>query len=253
MNKLSVVVITYNEEANLPRCLASVSFADELIVVDSNSTDSTREIAAEYGAIVYRYDWRGYGPAKQEGTNRATGEWILSLDADEELSSKLAGEIREVLTGDHRESAFEMPRRTQFLGRWIYHCGWYPDYVLRLFRKSAGGFNEAAVHEQIKVSGAVGRLQGEILHYCYPDLDSYFVKLNRYTTLAAREEIARGRRSSLYDLLVRPCAAFIKHYLIRRGFLDGFEGFLVSVLSSGYVLVKYAKMRDLVRRKVKQP
>ncbi|HUV30316.1 MAG TPA: glycosyltransferase family 2 protein [Acidobacteriota bacterium] len=249
MSRLSVVVITKDEESNLGRCLASVAWADEIVVVDNQSTDDTREIAADFGARVFCREWRGFGPAKQEGAGHATGDWILSLDADEEVTVPLADEIRRAI-GDHGGTVgYLIPRRTEFLGRWIYHCGWYPDPVLRLFRKDSGSFNDAVVHERVELEGPVGRLKCELLHYSYPSLEKYFDKFNSYTSLAAEEAYKNGRKALLLDLAVRPISAFVKHYFIKLGFLDGVEGFLVSLLSSGYVLVKYAKLRDLTRKR----
>jgi len=248
MRKLSVVIITLNEEANLPRCLESVKWADELVLIDSASTDRTLEIAREYGAVVHRPEWRGFGPAKREGVAKASGDWILSLDADEEVSPALADDIKVALGESEDISGYYIPRRTQFLGRWIYHCGWYPDPVLRLFRKSDGNFDDAPVHEKVILKGRTGRLNHDLLHYSYPTLDSYFEKFNRYTSLAAEKAFREGRKGGVWDILVRPLACLIKHYILKRGFLDGLEGLIISVLSSCYVLTKYAKLRDLVRR-----
>lgn len=248
MSRLSVVIIAFNEEANIRRCLESVKWADEIVLVDSASTDQTLEIAGEYGVIVHRPDWRGFGPAKREGVAKANGDWILSIDADEEVTPELAKEIRAAVEAEAGLSGFAMPRRTQFLGRWIYHCGWYPDPVLRLFRKADGNFDEAPVHERVVLKGSVGRLKYDLLHYSYPTLDSYFTKFNRYTTLAAEAAFERGRRAGAWDITVRPLACFLKHYFLKRGFLDGLEGLIISVLSSCHVLTKYAKLRDLARR-----
>lgn len=250
MNRLSVVVITKNEETNIDRCLRSVSWADELIVVDSYSTDRTTDIAREHGAKVVDIDWQGYGPAKQRGVEASTGEWVLSLDADEEVSRELADEIRRLTPGDGSVAGYEMPRRTQFLGRWILHCGWYPDYLLRLFRRDRGRFTDAVVHEHIEVDGAVCRLKGEILHYSYPTLEHYLTKFNRYTTIGAEEAFRQGRRGGVGALVLRPAAAFVKHYIVKRGFLDGTAGLVVSAMSSVAVFVKYAKLRDLYRQAV---
>jgi glycosyltransferase involved in cell wall biosynthesis len=249
MKKLSVVVITRNEEQNIRRCLASVSWADEIVVIDSGSDDRTVEMARELGARVFAFDWRGFGPAKREGVDKATGEWILSLDADEVVSAELAAEIKKVLSEDNDYSGYYMPRKANFLGRWIYHCGWYPDPVLRLFDKSRGNFNDVIVHEKVLVEGRVGRMKGEILHYSYPTLDSYFLKFNRYTTMGARAAFQAGKKAGWFDLLVKPPASFFKHYIVKQGFRDGWEGFLISILSSVSVLVKYAKLREMVRKK----
>ncbi len=233
MTKLSVVVITKNEEANLERCLESVSFAEEIVVIDSRSTDRTAEIAALYRARFITVDWAGFGPAKQTGVEQAAGEWILSLDADEVVSPGLAEEIKDVIQDANSVDGYYIPRRTQFLSRWIYHCGWYPDPVLRLFRKEVGNFDSAAVHEKVVLEGKTGRLHNDLLHYSYPTLESYFEKFNRYTTMAAKEGFRNGRRAGFFDITFRPVGTFIKHYITKRGFLDGLEGFILSILSSG--------------------
>lgn len=249
MSRLSVVIITLNEGTNIRRCLESVKWADEIVIVDSQSTDRTLEIAGEYGAVIHRPEWRGFGPAKREGVGRATGEWILSIDADEEVTPELADEIKDAIVSSEGIAGYFMPRRTQFLGRWIYHCGWYPDPVLRLFRKSEGNFDSAPVHEKVQLNGKTGRLRQDLLHYSYPTLDSYFDKFNRYTRLAAEKALRDGRSAGAWDILVRPAACFVKHYFIKRGFMDGLEGLIISVLSSCHVLTKYVKLRDMARRK----
>ena len=249
MAKLSVVVITRNEEDTLPRCLSSVAWADEVIVVDSGSQDDTRQIAWEHGATVFEIEWSGFGAAKAYGVDKATGEWILSLDADEAVSEELAQEIQLILRGETDFHGFDMPRKTRFLGRWIKHCGWYPDRVLRLFLKSRGKFDNARVHEKVILDGRMGHLSGELLHYSYPSLEHYLDKSNRYTTLGAEEAYRKGRRTTWFDLVIRPLVSFIAHYVSRQGFRDGREGFLVSVLSSLAVLVKYAKLKDMERQR----
>ena len=247
MSGLSVIVITRNEEMNLPRCLLSVEFADEIVVVDSGSSDRTVEIAREHGARVFSKAWEGYGKSKQHGLDRARGDWILSIDADEVVQPELAMEIRTAIAGRSQYAGYFIPRKTEFLGRWIMHSGWYPDPVLRLFRRDSGRFSEDAVHESVVLQGSAGRLDHDLLHYSYPSLENYFDKFNRYTSIAAREAYERGRRAGVYDLVVRPAAKFIKQYVIKRGFLDGIEGLILAVLSSCYVMVKYAKLWHLAR------
>jgi glycosyltransferase involved in cell wall biosynthesis len=247
MNRLSVVIITRNEETNLPRCLESVRFADEIVVVDSQSTDRTVEIAGQFNARVFTIDWAGFGRAKQYAVDQAGGDWVLSIDADEQLSPGLAVEIQEIVRSQHAQSAYEMPRLTNFLGRWIRHCGWYPDRVVRLFRRREGRFTDVTVHESIQVTGAIGRCQHDLYHYSYPTLEVYFEKFNRYTTEGAKQAADRGERARLTDLTIRPFVAFIKHYISRAGFLDGIEGLMISTLSSCAVFVKYAKLRQLSR------
>lgn len=243
--KLSVVIITKNEERNLARCLESVKFADEIILIDSNSTDRTVEIAKQFNAKVYPVEFCGYGPAKRKGTDIACGQWILSLDADEEVSDELASEIRELINGSASADGYYISRRTNFLGRWINHSGWYPDRVLRLFRKDKGNFNKATVHEEVILKGRSGKARGELRHFSYPDMETYLEKSNRYTTMGAQKAFGEGRQAGWYDLVVRPLAAFVKHYLTGQGFRDGKEGFIISVMSSIAVLVKYAKLRAM--------
>jgi glycosyltransferase involved in cell wall biosynthesis len=248
MTPVSVVVITRNEEANLPRCLSSVSWVDEIVVVDSGSVDHTTEIAEAHRARVHHYDWRGYGAAKQYGVDQTANDWVLSLDADEALSEPLSAEIRRALDRGDGPVGYDMPRLTNFLGRWIRHCGWYPDRVVRLFRKSKGHFDGAFIHERVVLDGQLGHLQAELLHYSYPNLETYFEKFNRYTTMGAEQAHRKGRRTSWFDLMVRPPVSFLKHYVTKQGFRDGLEGFTISVLSSAAVLAKYAKLRHLVNQ-----
>ena len=249
MKRLSVVIIAHNEETNLPRCLESVRWADEIIVGDSGSADRTLEVAGGLGAKVFSYEWRGFGPAKQGAIDKAEGEWILSLDADEEVTPELASEIKAAMEKSTNIVGYYLPRRTEFLGRWMLHGGWYPDYVLRLFRKDRGAFTSAIVHEEVRVAGPTARLGNDLLHYSYPTLDRYFDKFNRYTTLAAKEAFDMGKRVGLIELLLNPHAKFVKQYILKGGFLDGAKGLLLAILSAGYVSIKYAKLRDLWRQK----
>ncbi len=245
MTRVSAVIITKNEQANIGRCLDSVAWADEIVVVDSGSTDDTCQIAAEKGALVYEIDWTGYGPAKAFGVEKASGRWILSVDADEEVTPELREEIIGLLSAEPSHAGYDMPRLTRFLGRWIRHCGWYPDRVLRLFRKDHGNFNDAAVHEKVELDGTVGHLRNDLLHWCYPTLDHYLTKSNQYTTLGAVQALEKGKRAGWFDITLRPAASFVDHYIVRQGYRDGLEGFLVSSLSAMAVLNKYAKLRTL--------
>ncbi len=248
MKKISAVIIAKNEEANLPRCLSSIKWVDEIIVIDSGSCDGTRAIAERAGARVFDITWTGFGPAKQFGIGQATGDWILSLDADEEIPLLLKDEITAALSTASDYDGYFIPRITMFLGRWIHHSGWYPDYVLRLFDRKKGTFDGAVVHEKVIIDGRAGYLKNNILHYSYPDLEHYLGKFNRYTTLGAEEAYRQGKEASLFDLIIRPPMAFIKHYFSKQGFRDGLEGFMISFLSSVAVMIKYAKLRDLYRR-----
>ena len=246
---LSVIIITKNEEHNIRRCLDSVKWADEIILIDSQSTDKTVEIAMGYGAKIYSPEWRGYGPAKQEGVKKATGEWILSIDADEEVTPELAEEIKKTLKAENSYNGYLINRHTNFLGKWINHCGWYPDYLLRLFRKESGNFNDALIHEKVEINGKTRELKAELLHYSYPNLETYLERFNRYTTLGAEVAFAKGKKARNFDIVFRPFVSFIDHFITHQGFQDGLEGFIISVLSSMAVMVKYVKLRHLQNKK----
>jgi glycosyltransferase involved in cell wall biosynthesis len=277
---LSVVIITFNEEANLGRTLASVHplVADgkgEIIVVDSGSTDRTVEIARTHGAKVFVEEWKGYAAQKNSAIDKAEGDYIFSLDADEEVSDELAQEIRGVVKyppqGDKFRqklsdgtsspifvNGFWMPRRNYFLGRWIKRGGFWPDCKLRLFRRGSGRFKEAAVHEILEVeeyssNGIVlssGRLRGALLHHSYPTLSDYIDHMNRYSSLGAEMAVAKGQGGfSLFNIVVRPLATFVYNYFFRLGFLDGREGLLLHHYHAVYVSWKYAKAWELARKK----
>ena len=245
---ISAVIIAKNEEANLPGCLESVRWADEIILIDSNSTDRTVEIARAYGAMVFQVEWRGFGHAKGFGIEKAASEWIFSIDADERITPDLAAEIKEAVKLG-RYSGYYLPRRTNFLGRWIRYSRWYPDYVLRLFQKNKGSFSSSLVHEKATVDGPVGRLHNPILHYSYPDIETYFRKFERYTALGAEELYRNGKKFSAVTLVLKSTAAFLRHYVTGAGFLDGVEGFLIASFSALSVMTKYIKLRSLERSK----
>jgi len=245
MIKLSAILITKNEEANIERCLRSVSWVDEIIVVDSRSTDRTVEIARDFGAKVFTPEWKGFGPTKQYALEQAGGEWILSIDADEEVSFTLKNEIQQLLESDPPFDGYAVPRKTQFLGKWILHSGWYPDYVLRLFKKDSGCFTEALVHEQIEISGPTGRLHNSLLHYSYPTLENYIRKLDQYSTLGAQELLKAGKNFHAHHLVIKPPVKFFQKFVMQKGWRDGWEGFLIAHLSATGILLRYAKLRQL--------
>ena len=248
MDRLTVIILTLNEERNISDCLESVKWADQIIVVDSGSTDRTTELAARYTASILRVSWRGYGAARNSGLDRSDGDWILWLDADERVPPELAEEIRGILAGGSPAvTGYQVARRAYFCGKWIRHCGWYPSRVTRLFRRGRGRFSETNVHEQLVLEGSVKTLRNDLLHFTDPDLQHYFTKFNTYTTLAAHDMRAAGRQFHLADILLRPAFQFIKMYVVRRGFLDGIHGFILCVASSAYVFTKYAKLWELKR------
>lgn len=282
---LSVVIITCNEEANIGRALASVQtlVADgkgEIIVVDSGSTDRTVEIAKSYDAKIFIEDWKGYAAQKNSAIDKATGDWILSLDADEELGPGLAGEVYAAMHGrlgvdsiqvDSLEViekvmaieeaqarggtaspvGFWIPRKNFFLGRWIKHGGFWPDPKLRLFRKGASRFEERLVHEDATpTEGISGQLKNALLHHSYPTLADYIEHMNRYSSLGAEMAVAKGHRGfSLFNIVLRPLATFLYNYLLRLGFLDGREGLLLHLYHAVYVSWKYSKAWELARKK----
>jgi glycosyltransferase involved in cell wall biosynthesis len=243
---LSVAIITKNEEANLARTLASVRWADEIVIVDCGSTDRTSEIARECGAKFFVEEWKGFGAQKNSAIAKCSGDWVLSLDADEEVSVELVAEIHDLLRGQPDRDAYFLPRRNFFLGRWMRHGGYYPDPKLRLFRRGAAHFEERAVHETIRHGGPAGHLHGDLLHHAYPTLDSYIEHMNRYSALGATQAAARGNSSRsifafLWNVVVIPVATFKYNYFLRLGFLDGREGLLLHLYHSVYVSWKYAK------------
>lgn len=240
---ISTILITFNEENNIGRCLESVKpFSDEVIVVDSGSTDRTVDIAREHGARVFQRDWPGYGPQKQYALEQATSPWVFSIDADEVVSPELCSAIQSL---DPYRYGYQVARPVWYLGQWIRHSGWYPGWVTRLFRRESGAFTDEIVHESVRVSGSVGRLRGDLLHYSYRDISHHIDKMNGLSTLAAEKMYRRGRRAGFLSLLVVPWLQFNKTYFLRRGFLDGRAGVVVSLLHSVYVFLKYAKLREL--------
>jgi len=245
--RLSVIIITRNEAAHIVACLESVAFADEFIVVDSGSTDNTVELARAMGAVVEQTaDWPGFGPQKNRALALAEGEWVLSIDADERVTPELAEEIQRVIAADGPDT-YEMPRLSNFCGRFIRHSGWWPDYVLRLFRRGSARFTDAPVHEKaVSASGArAGRLSQHLLHYPYPDLDALIAKSNRYSSDAAMMMYARGKRTTIFGVMGHAVWTFIRIYLIRRGFLDGRHGLVLAVNAAAGSFFRYAKLMFL--------
>ena len=247
MSKLSCVIITYNESKNVRRCLESVSWADEIVVVDSFSTDDTKKIASEFTDRIFDLVWEGFGPAKEYAQKQASGDWILSVDADEQVSEKLREEIIKIIKSEDARDGYFIPRRSYFLGRWMKHGGWYPDFVLRLFRKDQGDFTSKLVHEEVIVKGRTGRLKNDLFHYTDPDYGHYLEKLNRYTSMDALQQYQKGKAGSSINLLIRPAAAFFKAYVVKRGFLDGLPGLILAVSSAFHVFAKYVKLWHLGR------
>lgn len=243
--RLSALVITKNEAHNLPECLSALNWVQEIVVVDAESDDSTAELAREFTDKVFVRPWPGYAQAKNFALAQCTGDWILWIDADERVTPELRQEICELLAKEPGRDGYEIPRLANFLGKWIMHGGWYPGYVLRLFRRERAVFNERAVHEGVQLEGKIGRLQNHLLHYTDPNLAHYLEKFNRYTLLAAEELQRQGRIFHWWDLVLRPSWFFLRMYLFKTGFLDGLPGFILARLSAAYVFTKYAKLWEL--------
>lgn len=243
---LSVIVITQNEAARLPTCLASCAFADEIVVVDSGSRDDTVAIAEAAGARVIRTsDWPGFGAQKQRALDAARGRWVLSLDADEWLDEELAAAVRAVVArpaSDAEPAGYELARLSAFCGQWMHAGSWHPDPALRLARRDRARFSPDRVHERLIIEGAVGRLPGRLLHNSIPTLDDAVQKMNRYSSGRAEDLRARGRRGGLGSALGHALWAFVRAYLLRRGFLDGRLGFVLAVLDAEGTYYRYLKL-----------
>jgi glycosyltransferase involved in cell wall biosynthesis len=239
---ISVVIIAKNEATSIAECLASVAWADERIVLDSGSTDGTVDMARELGAAVYvTPDWPGFGPQKNRAIALATCDWILSLDADEQVSPQLRDEILSVVkTGD--AVAYRMPRSSRYCGRYLCHGGWWPDHVTRLFRHGHGRFSDDLVHERLLVEGKVGTLTHPLLHDTYASLEEVIGKINRYSSLGAEQAFARGERCGLMAAIGHGAWAFFRTYVLRLGFLDGGHGFLLAVSNAEATYYRYAKL-----------
>jgi glycosyltransferase involved in cell wall biosynthesis len=243
--KISAIVITYNEEKNIVAALESLSWADEIIVVDSESEDRTAEIARRFTDRVIVRKWPGYSEQKNFAASQAVFDWVFSLDADERVSDRLAREIEQLKTrSDPDAAAFEMPRLAFYLGRWIRHSGWYPDYKIRLYNRNAGRWRGDFVHESVEVAGKIERLDGDLLHYTVRDASDHHGRIDRYTTLAADELRARGKRATAFSLFIGPVAAFMRTLFFKLGFLDGWQGVAIAYFAAHYVFLKNLKLRE---------
>lgn len=246
---LSVVLITRNESRHVLACLQSVAFADEWIVVDAASEDDTREIAEAFGARVVRTDdWPGFGAQKSRALALARGRWVLSIDADERVSPELAASIRSAITrAVGGASGYELERLSSFCGQWMRHGDWYPDRVLRLFRRDAGRFTDDLVHESVRVNGPVARLRGDLLHETMADLDDALDKLNRYSAGRAHDMRRAGKRGSLFGAMGHAAWTFVRGYLLKRGFLDGRLGLVLALHAAEGTYYRYLKLWLLAR------
>ncbi len=245
---ISACVITLNEEANIEDCLKSVSWVDEIVVIDSESTDHTAEICERFGARVERRPFPGHIEQKNHAVRSASHPWVLCIDADERVSPSLAEEIRgELASNGDAVDGYYMPRHTRYLGRWINHGGWYPDYKLRLFKRDRGAWGGVNPHDRVMIQGNTKLLKNDLLHYTYRDISHHVRTINSFTTIMAEERSRRGRRFRLPALVVKPFLKFLKMYVAQGGFKDGLPGFIIAVSGAYYVFITDAKLWEIER------
>jgi len=237
---VSVAIVTKDEEKNIREAIESVKDFEDIVVVDAFSTDHTVQICREYGARVFQEEWKGYAKQKQAAVDLANKEWVLILDADERVTPELKREIIEGI-GEKRYSGFYLPRKSFFLGRWMRHSGWWPDYILRLFRKDVASIEPREVHEKVVVDGPVGYLKGALEHYTYRTISDYVRKMENYSALSAKE-LVNKKDTPLISMMVNPLFVFIKMFFLRQGFRDGIHGFILAGLYSFYTFLKYVKI-----------
>jgi glycosyltransferase involved in cell wall biosynthesis len=243
--KITATIITQDEERNIARAIESLRCCDEILIVDSGSTDRTVELAQKLGVRVVEAGWLGYAAQKNWAAEQASHDWVLSLDADEALSEALEAEIWSLKKSGPQFDSYTMPRLARYLGRWIYHSGWYPDRKVRLYHRSKAKWVGEFVHESVKPQGTVGHLESNILHFTCDSLSEHLRTLDRYTTLAAQELAASRVRVPLWSLIFDPPWNFVKAYVFQRGFMDGLEGLIISYMSAFYTFLKYSKARNM--------
>lgn len=245
---ITLMIITLNEERNIERCIRSVPFASEILVIDSGSRDRTLEIAQKNGAKTLHHEWVGFGPQKKWGTTQARYDWVLSLDADEALSPELALEIQKKFSELDPKTGYELPRLSLHLGRWIRHGGWYPDAQLRLYHRQFSNWPDSKIHERVQ-SPKVSRLENDLFHYVFLDLSHQVQTNNRYSSLLAEKDVEMGKRFSFFKLLLKPWSKLIETYFLKLGFLDGLPGLMISVGAAYSIFLRHSKIWEIERRK----
>lgn len=247
---ISVYVLTYNSMRTIEKCLRSLWWAEELVIVDSFSTDGTLDICKRYTEKIYQAPWKGFKTQYQYAADLTTKEWIMVVDSDEEIPSNLVEEIRrELAIGKEKIDGFYINRKTYYLGKWINYGGWYPDGKIRLYRKSKGRWEGDDPHPTVVVKGRVKILRNHYLHYTYKDISDHIQTIDRYTKMAAQAMLKKGKRFSVLNLLFNPLFRFIKEYIIKQGFRDGIPGLIIIVSTMFYVFMKYAKLWEITREK----
>jgi glycosyltransferase involved in cell wall biosynthesis len=244
--KISATIITCDEERKIARAIESLRCCDEILVVDSGSVDRTVEIAGKFGARVVESPWRGYAGQKNLAAEKASHDWILSLDADEALSEALEGELWHLKKSGPAYDAYTVPRMAQYLGRWIMHSGWYPDRKIRLYDRRKARWVGEFVHETVHVDGRIGELQSNLLHFTCDSLSEHLKTMDRYTTLAAQELVFQKQKIGWRHLVLEPSWTFVRTYFLQRGFLDGMEGLTIAHMAAIYTFLKYAKARNMM-------
>jgi len=252
--KISSIIIARDEETNIHRCIKSqINVVDDIVViVDSRTIDKTVQIVSTFQNVNCEIvEWKGFAQTKIYALSKTKYDWVLWIDADEEITPGLAEELKQFKQSLKRYDAYDVARRAFFLGKWIKYSGWYPARVTRLFNKQQISFNEKEVHEHLKVEGTVGKLKNDLNHYTGPSIEHYFIKYNTYTSLAAKELFEKGKKATVIDILLRPIFLFCKMYIFRLGFLDGLHGLILAAFSSSYVFTKYCKLWELNRERSK--
>lgn len=245
MNKLTVIILTYNEQRHIKECIESASLADEIIIIDSGSTDNTLNIAQDAGAkVVIHPMTEGFAAQRNFALEQATTEWVMFLDADERITTELAAEIKNAINND--AAAYEIPRRNIAFGHWLKYGGWYPDYCLRLYPRTSVSYT-GIVHERAIVDVPKRKIKDPFIHYTYDDWDRYFVKFNSYTTLMATQLYEKGKKANLFSIIFRPFWAFFRTYIMKLGFLDGKMGFIMAAFHCFYTMSKYVKLYYMQR------
>ncbi len=240
---ISLVIVTLNEEKNIGRCLKSAPWADEILVLDSGSQDRTTEIAQNLGARVFSEPWRGYGPQKHRAAELAKNDWVFAIDADEEISADLSAEIVKKFSQLNSSTAYRIPRKSFYLGRWILHGGWYPDFQTRLFHRRFHQWNDQVIHEKVEAKSQEN-FSFSILHYVFRDVSQHVITNNRYSELQAQQHLANGGKFSWFKFLTKPMSKFLECYFLKLGFLDGFAGYFIAVSAAYSVFIRWAKIKQ---------